>query len=65
MLGEKLLDRFSEYDLKEVELTFSNLVRICSELNRAERGDRKIDAKTKWEELFKTSEDLDFIFFED
>ena len=65
MLGEKLLDRFSEYDLKEVEYTFSNLVKLCSELHKAELGDRRIDSKAKWKELFKTSEDLDYIFFED
>lgn len=66
MLGDKLLDKFSEYDLKEVDSTFMNLVTICAELHASELGvNGKPSTSSKWKELFKLSEDLDYLFFED
>jgi len=40
MLGQRLLEKFNDYDLNEVESTFDNIVSLCADLDRLE-GRRK------------------------
>jgi len=67
MLGEKLLDRFSEYDLRMVDETFTLLSGLCIELHEFERGSENggKELASKWSQLSEASESLDYIFFED
>lgn len=62
MLGERLLEEFSEYDLKEVDRTFGQLSNVCSALHGLKKGSR--GTKETWDKLFSLTEELDFLFIE-
>ena len=53
MLGQRLLERFNDYDLREVDTTFKSIVSLCLELNALERENklRTFEASTSGSSL--------------